>query len=59
MVERTKSEQVMRAYQLGFDVRGTLYLTYAASHDGRPRISVSDPHWNANHGLRYVTWVTP
>lgn len=45
-------------YSLGLDVRGTLYLIYTNANDLRARISVHDPHWNANHGLRYIDWWT-
>ena len=44
-------------YRFGIDERGTLYLTYQHWGDS-PRLSVSDPHWNAHHGLRYIDWVT-
>ena len=57
-------EWINPRYQFGLDVRGRLYLVYTngsfiGGADRHPRISVRDPHWNANHGLRYIDWYTP
>jgi len=48
-------------YQFGIDAHGALYLTYRHTwpsiQANRPRLSVTDPQWSPNHGLRYVEWV--
>lgn len=57
MVERTPQASIALGYQIGLDERRTLWLIYRAPGD-QPRVSVYDPHWTPNHGLRYVTWLT-